>query len=114
MDMPREYCDVRKNATVGVIENEHVKFHFSEWWNGEGLDCTFTKGEDGSLSAEMTGNRVNSFDMHQLHVLMTAAIYMGLVDMEEVDESVRVLEDSRIRKQRTMSRLRKEYMEDEE
>lgn len=109
MIIPREHYDVRKDSTTGVIENDYVKFHFSEWWNGEGMDCTFTKGADGSLSAEVTGRVVHSFDMHELHVLMASALYMGLIDMEEVDGTVRLLDESVERKKRTMSRLRKDF-----
>lgn len=109
MGVPREHYDVRKNSTTGVIENDYVKFHFSEWWNGEGMDCTFTKGADDSLSAEVTGREVHSFDMHELHVLMASALYMRLVDMEEVDGTVRLLEESVERKKRLMSKVRKDF-----
>lgn len=100
-----EHYSVRKNSTTGIIENEYVKFHFSEWWNGEGMDCTFTKGADDSLTAEVTGRTVHSFDMHELHVLVASALYMGLIDMEMVNGTVRILE----RKARDMARLRKEF-----
>lgn len=105
---PREIYDVRKDSTTGVIENENVKFHFSEWWNGEGMDCTFTKGEDNSLTSEITGRKVYSFDMYELQVLVTAAMYMNLVDITGAEDTVELLEENLVRKNRTLARIRKE------
>lgn len=108
MEIPREYYDVRKNATAGVIENEDVKLHFSEWWNGEGVDFTFTKGMDGSLTRTLADKHC-PFSMSEMTAIVTVAMYMGMIDMEEVEENVRRLENSMVTKKRTIGLLRNKF-----
>lgn len=106
--MTGEHFDARRNGVVGILENDDVNLHFSEWWNGEGVDFTFSKGKNGSLTAHMT-DRTISMDMNMISFLVTACVYMGMVDMDEVNENVEKLEASIERRKRLMGKIRKEY-----
>lgn len=83
--------DIRKTGTVGVIEYEHLSLdktqylHFSEWWNGEGMDFTFNHGKKIEKNV--------SLHLDDIQALMTACIATGMVDVEfcqkEADEIIR-------------------------
>ena len=83
--------NIRKDSTVGIIEKDDIfgKFslHFSEWWNGEGMDFTFDEDKRISLHIE------------EIHTLVVSAIATGMIDMESVEEDVQsLLKDSEVRK----------------
>jgi len=67
---------LRTNGQVGIIEYEQFgkdvkgNLHFSEWWDGEGLDFTFDEGKASiSLSIE------------EIEAVVTASIATGMVDL---------------------------------
>lgn len=66
--------DIRRTSITGIFEGEDdfppVSVHFSEWWNGEGLDFTLT---DDSI--------VRLHDA-ELSALVTIAIATGFVDID--------------------------------
>lgn len=70
--------NIRRNGIVGVIEQDglqgNVHTHFSEWWNGEGLDFQIeTTGED---------QKKISLHLDELHTIVVAAAAAGMVDLK--------------------------------
>jgi hypothetical protein len=67
----------RNNSITGIYETEglsRVNLHFTEWWNGEGMDFTFDENKSISLHGE------------ELHALMVSAIVTGMIDIGSVME----------------------------
>lgn len=76
--------DIRRNGIVGIVETEgltKVSLHFSEWWNGEGMDFDFDDKKKFSLHID---------EMHALAVALTAA---GYIDLEAVREEADTLNE---------------------
>lgn len=66
--------NIRKNSITGLIETDNltkVSLHFSEWWNGEGLDFDF-------------GDKRIALHSDELHAMFLAAYASGFVDLESV------------------------------
>jgi hypothetical protein len=103
IDHHSEFTSFRKNGLVGVIEKhdmaQSVKMHFSEWWNGEGMDFDFTDKEEKRVALHLS----------EIQALVTACILGGLVDIESCRNLAHRMErDYRDRERRT-EMLRKEY-----
>ena len=66
--------DIRRNSVVGIIEDQDdfppYSIHFSEWWNGEGLDFTLT--DESTVRLHDT----------ELSAIVTVAIATGFVDID--------------------------------
>lgn len=89
MERPKVYFALRKNGISGIIETEcteKVKLHFSEWWNGEGMDFTFT--------VKKQPDKTFSLSLEEMAALVSAAMAVGMIDMEEIDENVQRLNRS--------------------
>lgn len=71
--------DFRKNGIVGIIEQDSVQLHFSEWWNGEGADFTFTRSKK---------DKIYSFHLDELHAIMVASKLMDMIDFDEIQKDV--------------------------
>lgn len=75
--------NVRRNAAVGIIETEGmsspVTIHFSEWWNGEGIDFTIDR----------EGGETVRFGLHldEIHAIATAAAAIGMIETDRVQEA---------------------------
>lgn len=83
--------DIRRNGIVGVIEVDglsKVSLHFSEWWNGEGMDFQFND-EDKRISLHID----------ELRALATAALATGFIDLDEIAQEVQDINESAIRRQ---------------
>lgn len=66
--------NLRKNSITGLIETDNltkVSLHFSEWWNGEGLDFDF-------------GDKRIALHSDELHAMFVSAAASGFVDWESV------------------------------
>ena len=74
------------SGVVGLIEldekNSHI--HFSEWWNGEGLDHTMVKD-----------NKEIKFSLHLDEMNAIAAFWLksGFIDLNEVKKLSEEIED---------------------
>ena len=69
--------DIRRNSITGVIETEgltKVNLHFSEWWNGEGMDFDFDDKKKICLHLD------------EMHALAVALVATGYIDVEAVQE----------------------------
>ena len=93
------YNDLRKNGMVGVIAYEVLSsdgensIHFSEWWNGEGLDITLERS--GQLDTKI------SLHMDDMAALVTAFIATGMVSIKECKERAKeLIKQSEEQKQR--------------
>lgn len=73
--------NIRKNGIVGVLEwedytDDKIKYlHFSEWWNGEGVDFTFNHGT-------LKEKRID-LDISEMENLAVAMIVSGYIDIDE-------------------------------
>lgn len=93
LNQQKKFANVRKTGTVGIIEDSSlhgpVSVHFSEWWNGEGMDYTIEHNKE-----------TKKFDLHldEMRLLVTAAIVGGQIDIEEcVREAANVEIESNLR-----------------
>lgn len=102
-----KYGDVRDNGMVGVLELEGLagtSIHFSEWWNGEGIDVLINDTQRLSLH------------MDDIEGLVTIALALQYVDLEHVQEqATQLLKISRERKEkiegiRNMSKTRERQL----
>ena len=75
--------DIRDNAIVGVINFEDAlvptSLHFSEWWNGEGMDVNFTNERDKTISLHSD----------EIEALVVAAKIVGLIDFKSIKKRVK-------------------------
>lgn len=91
--------NIRKNGIVGVIEEEglvKVNLHFSEWWNGEGLDFNFDD---------------KRFELHidEIGALVTAAVITGMVDVQECVAKATAIKLESERRQAELEKFKNEY-----
>jgi len=71
---------MRINGQVGMIEDP-TTLHFSEWWNGEGIDFTFGDNEDKHISLHQT----------ELESLFIATIASGYLDTKDLIKQAKKL-----------------------
>lgn len=75
--------DIRDNAIVGMIDFEDAlvptSLHFSEWWNGEGMDVNFTN----------ESNKTISLHSDEIEALVVAAKIVGLIDFKSIKKRVK-------------------------
>lgn len=92
--------NIRRNSITGIIESEgltKVSLHFSEWWNGEGMEFTFDEKPPISLHSE------------ELRALMTAALAAEMIDIGSIlEEVVEIKADSK-RREEDIERIRSKY-----
>lgn len=86
--------DIRDNAIVGMINFEDAmvpaSLHFSEWWNGEGMDINFTNDL----------NKTISLHSDEIEALVVAAKIIGLIDFKSIKKRVKqVQKEVNVRKQ---------------
>lgn len=101
--------DVRDNGIVGVLEFEDntvpVTLHFSEWWNGEGMDCNFLN-EKGKFI---------SLHMDEIETLVVAAKLTGLISFKSLKKKVKkVQKETETRKQELQNFKDQFYKKNEE
>lgn len=96
--------NMRKNGMVGIIENQSFDtatvVHFSEWWNGEGLDFEVSHGKESK-----------KFSLHidEMHCLVTAMNACGMIDLDQIEISTdRLVAESRASQEYTETK-RQEY-----
>jgi len=90
----------RNNSITGIYESEglsKVNLHFSEWWNGEGMDFTFDEKSPISLHSE------------ELHALMVSAIVTDMVDIGTVMEDVAEMKRETKERNAAIEAIRKNY-----
>ena len=86
--------DIRDNAIVGMIDFEDAlvptSLHFSEWWNGEGMDVNFTN----------ESNKTISLHSDEIEALVVAAKIVGLINFKSIKRRVKqVRKETQERKQ---------------
>lgn len=98
--------NIRKNGQVGIIEysplieDKDSYLHFSEWWNGEGLDFNFNDAVKFSLNLD------------DIAALVTAAIATGYVDVKECKKRAKELIASSEGRRNQIDTFRKEQSSD--
>ena len=92
--------NIRRNSITGIIESEgltNVSLHFSEWWNGEGMDFNFDDKKFVSLHSE------------ELSAIMVAALAAEMIDMGSVMEEVVEIKADSKRREEHIERIRSNY-----
>ena len=72
--------EVRNRARVGIVETDITvksSIHFSEWWNGEGMDFTIEHDND-SLDTKL------SLHSEELTVLAAIGLRTGMIDLKDL------------------------------
>lgn len=93
--------DVRYTGIVGIVEEQgltDVSVHFSEWWNGEGLDFEF--GDDGK--------RIQ-LHIDEINALVTACMVAGFVDIEACEQNADVIRAKAKEREALIRSFRKDY-----
>jgi hypothetical protein len=91
----------RNNSITGIYESQglsKVNLHFSEWWNGEGMDFTFDEKSPISLHGE------------ELHALIVSAIVTGMVDIGTVMEDVADMKMESKQREAAIEAIRSKYV----
>ena len=101
--------DIRANGIVGIVQvgdDDKDFIHFSEWWNGEGLDIYFNTDLNKDIKL--------SLHIDELHALAVAMVISKYINIEDVTKEVeQIIEDIKKRK-RTMRSYDKIFLYDEE
>ena len=86
--------DIRNNGIVGVVQvgdDDKDFIHFSEWWNGDGLDICLNTYSNKDIKL--------SLHIDELHALAVAMVISKYINIEDVEEEVeRTIEDIKKRK----------------
>jgi hypothetical protein len=91
----------RNDSITGIYESEglsRISLHFSEWWNGEGMDFTFDEKSPISLHSE------------ELHALMVSALVVGMVDIGRVMEDVSEMKRETKERKAAIEAIRSKYV----
>lgn len=89
------YADVRRNAINGVFQYSALsdgEVNFQEWWNGEGLDFSFT-------SDNWKTEKKVSLHSDEILALCAAAVVSNFIDLDDIRDSVAVIE-SKVKKRK--------------
>ena len=92
--------NLRKNSITGIIESQGItetSLHFSEWWNGEGMDFTFDENK-----------RIN-LHIDEIHSLMVAVVASEMIDIGSVMEDVANLKVESKKREEDIERIRGKY-----
>lgn len=92
--------NIRKNSMTGIMETEglsNVSLHFSEWWNGEGMDFTFD------------ANKRITLHVDEIHVLVVSALAAGYIDMDAVNLDVESMNMESRNREQMLQRIRNKY-----
>lgn len=92
--------DIRRNSITGVIETEgltKVNLHFSEWWNGEGMDFDFDDKKKFCLHLD------------EMHALAVALVATGYIDVEAVQQEADELNSAAKRRQDSIRKHIEQY-----
>lgn len=92
--------NIRRNSITGIIESQgltEVSLHFSEWWNGEGMDFTIDDKKTISLHSE------------ELHAIILAGLAAEMVDFDLLmDELYDLLKESE-KRERMIENMRSKH-----
>lgn len=96
--------DIRDNAIVGMIDFEDAlvptSLHFSEWWNGEGMDVNFTN----------ESNKTISLHSDEIEVLVVAAKIVGLIDFKSIKKRVKQVQKETQERKQHLKNVRDEIL----
>ena len=91
----------RNNSITGIYESEQglakVSLHFTEWWNGEGMDFTFDDKTPITLHCD------------EIRGLIVSALATGMVDVESILEEVFEMKQESQRRKEAIELIRKKY-----
>ena len=95
--------DIRDNAIVGMIDFEDAlvptPLHFSEWWNGEGMDVNFFES-----------NKTISLHSDEIEALVVAAKIVGLIDFKYIKRRVKQVQKETQERKQHLKNVRDEIL----
>ena len=96
--------DIRDNAIVGMISLEDAlvptSLHFSEWWNGEGMDVNFTNDRE----------KIISLHSDEIEALVVAAKIIGLIDFKSIRKRVKQVQKETQERKQHLKNVRDEIL----
>ena len=96
--------DIRDNAIVGMISLEDAlvptSLHFSEWWNGEGMDVNFTN----------ESNKTISLHSDEIEALVVAAKIVGLINFKSIKRRVKQVQKETQERKQHLKNVRDEIL----
>ena len=96
--------DIRDNAIVGMIDFEDAlvptSLHFSEWWNGEGMDVNFTN----------ESNKTISLHSDEIEALVVAAKIVGLINFKSLKKRVKQVQKETQERKQHLKNVRDEIL----
>jgi hypothetical protein len=97
--------NIRRNSISGLYESSDglmdlVSLHFTEWWNGEGMDFTF-----------YDKSKEKRFDLHadEIRALAIVAVASGFLELKEVQEQADQLNHDSEQRAREMKKFKEDY-----
>ena len=104
--------DIRSNSIVGIVEispdndTQHQKLHFTEWWNGEGLDVT--------ISSDSSGDEKRiSLHLDEMHALVVSFILSGMVDIKDAKQDAKGIAQLSKEKEDAIKQIRGKFLQEE-
>lgn len=98
-DTIKSKSDIRKGL-IGVIEYHEglvpVSLHFSEWWNGEGLDFNFLNESNKTISLH---------DDEITALIIAAKIGLG-INLKDIEKQAKEIRQSYKNSRKELKRLR--------
>jgi hypothetical protein len=87
--------NIRKNSVTGIVElnsfgEKDVSLQFTEWWNGEGVDFTFSERKKLSLH------------LNEIHALFVGMMAAEMVDLKQVMHDVEELKQETAEREETI------------
>ena len=96
--------DIRDNAIVGMINFEDAmvpaSLHFSEWWNGEGMDVNFTNDRQ----------KIISLHSDEIEALVVAAKIVGLINFKSIKRRVKQVQKETQERKQHLKNVRDEIL----
>ncbi len=100
----KDFLSLRTNCMSAVIQNDNGGgIHAAEWWNGEGIDFTFDFKENSNIMTKRIELHID-----EIVNLVTIAIAMGFIDIEECTKNAKKMKKENARSQRTIKKLSSE------
>ena len=100
--------EYRENGTVGMVSlsDNTVHLHFSEWWNGEGLDLVF-------LDRSYKQDRRISLHMEEIESIAIAALLCGMLDLNFLEADFKQAKEDNAKHQEWLKQIRDNFNEDD-
>lgn len=99
--------EYRENGTVGTVSlnDNNTHLHFSEWWNGEGIDFEF-------LDRNYKQDRRISLHMEEIESIAIAALLCGMLDLNFLEADLKQAKEENEKYRAMLKQIRDKFNED--